>query len=145
MALFGNKTRLGASAAGDYEIERSVRFNNDADTATLTRTFSSAGNRKTWTFSCWVKRTTLSASDRAIFNGGGSGNGNTTIRFDTNESLNIFEYNSGYTYRLNTNRLFRDPSAWYHIVVTLDTTQGTADNRIKAYVNGVQELSLIHI
>ena len=47
---------MGSSAAGAYEIERSLRFNNDADTATLTRTFSSAGNRKTWTFSCWIKK-----------------------------------------------------------------------------------------
>ena len=66
MGLFGSHARVGASAAGDYEIEKSVRFNNDSDTATLTRTFSSAGNRKTWTFSCWVKRTTLSGSDRAV-------------------------------------------------------------------------------
>ena len=129
---------MGSSAAGAYEIERSLRFNNDADTATLTRTFSSAGNRKTWTFSCWVKRGLLNG-DRVIFNGGGSGSPNTTIRFDNDNSFNIFEYNSGYTYRLHTNRLFRDLSAWYHIVVTLDTTQGTADNRIKLYVNGVQE------
>ena len=140
MSLFNNSIMMGSSAAGAYEIERSLRFNNDADTATLTRTFSSAGNRKTWTFSCWVKRGLLNG-DRVIFNGGGSGSPNTTIRFDNDNSFNIFEYNSGYTYRLHTNRLFRDLSAWYHIVVTLDTTQGTADNRIKLYVNGVQETS----
>ena len=138
---FNDLIRLGASAAGDdYEIDKSLRFNNDADTATLTRTFSSAGNRKTWTFSCWVKKV-IFGGDRAIFNGGGSGSPNTTIRFDTDNSLNVFEYNSGYTYRLHTNRMFRDPGSWYHLVVVLDTTQSTADNRIKIYVNGAQETS----
>ena len=87
---------MGSSAAGAYEIERSLRFNNDADTATLTRTFSSAGNRKTWTFSCWVKKV-IFGGDRAIFNGGGSGSPNTTIRFDTDNSLNVFEYCSPIT------------------------------------------------
>ena len=135
--------RMGASAAGTYEIERSLRFDvhgGNADGAHLQRTFGSAGNRKTWTFSFWAKKTG-SGGEQVVFNGGGGGNGNTTIRWDTDDSFHVFEYNSGFTYRLHTNRRFRDPAAWYHIVVTLDTTQGTADNRIKIYVNGVQETS----
>ena len=134
---------MGSSGAGAYEIERSLRFDVHTGTtsgAHLQRTFGSAGNRKTWTFSFWAKKT-WDGDEQVVFNGGGGGNGNTTIRWDDNESFHVFEYNSGFTYRLHTNRLFRDHSAWYHIVVTLDTTQGTADNRIKIYVNGVQETS----
>ena len=143
MSLFNNSIMMGASAAGAYEIERSLRFDahgGSTNGTTLTRTPSSAGNRKTWTFSAWVKRGPY-AVDSAIFNAGGGGSPNTTIRFDGDDALHCFEYNSGWTYRLDTDRRFRDPSAWYHIVVTLDTTQGTADNRIKMYVNGVQETS----
>ena len=100
-----------------------------------------AGNRKTWTFSVWVKRSVLSG-DRAIFNAGGAGSPNTTIRFETStDQLNVFEYSGSYVYRLNTNRQFRDLSAWLHIVVAFDTTQSTANDRIKIYVNGVEETS----
>jgi len=136
--------RMGASGVGEaYEIERSLRFDVHTGTtsgAHLQRTFGSAGNRKTWTFSFWAKKTG-SGIEQVVFNGGGGGNPNTTIRWDNDESFHVFEYNSGFTYRLHTNRLFRDPASWYHIVVTLDTTQETADNRIKIYVNGVQETS----
>ena len=106
----------------------------------LTRTPSSAGDRKTYTFSAWVKRSSITG-DQVLLNAGGGGSPNTTIRFDTGNTFHVFEYNSTYVWTLVTDRLFRDTSAWYHIVVAVDTTQSTASNRVKIYVNGVQETS----
>ena len=141
MTSIGSPSPFFLAGKKAYAVDRSLRFNNDADTASLTRTPSGAGNRKTWTFSVWVKRSVLSG-DRAIFNAGGAGSPNTTIRFETStDQLNVFEYSGSYVYRLNTNRQFRDLSAWYHIVVAFDTTQSTANDRIKIYVNGVEETS----
>jgi hypothetical protein len=123
------------SAGGGYQIERSLRFNS-ADSAYLNRTPASAGNRKTWTWSSWVKRGAL-GSNRMIFN---CDNGTTdatfgSISFLSSDSLNFGAYNL--SWRVST-QVFRDPSAWYHIVVAFDTTQATAANRVKMYVNGVQ-------
>ena len=106
----------------------------------LSKTFASAGNRKTYTFSAWVKRSSL-GTDQVLFNAGGSGNPNTTIRFDSGNQFHVFEYTTTFAWRLQTNKLFRDTSAWYHIVVAVDTTNVTADDRVKIYINGVQETS----
>ena len=108
----------------------------------LTRTPSSAGNRQTWTVSIWFKRGNLSGSNIALLTADGAGDIETFIRFRDTNLLQISTWNgSGYDFDLRTNRLFRDTSAWYHVVVAADTTQGTASNRIKLYVNGVQETS----
>ena len=132
---------LGAAAveAGPFQIERSLRFNSD-DSAYLNRTPSSAGNRKTWTWSGWVKRAN-SDSDHHLFVGDKASSeslSNSTFgRFYINSSGQL--YFSGYAtgYRI-TSALLRDPAAWYHLVAALDTTQSTADDRVKIYINGVQ-------
>lgn len=124
-----------------YTIPRSLRFNS-ADSAYLSRTPSVSGNRKTWTFSAWVKRSTLGTS-QALLSGtvgnttAGTDEG-TVIKFAaTTDCLEVYDYtNSAYNFRLVTTQTFRDPSAWYHVVVVLDTTQTTASNRVKVYVNG---------
>jgi len=106
----------------------------------LTRTPSSAGNRKTFTFSFWVKRNKLGV-DNTIYNVRPDSNGANRINFHSGDSFRIsIEPISKFIF---TTRLFRDVSAWYHIVIAFDTTQGTAANRIKLYVNGVQETSLV--
>ena len=118
-------------------VPNSVRFNRGSSDY-LNRTPSSASNRKTFTFSFWVKRTKL-AIDATIYNVRPDGNGANRINFHSGDSFRIsLEPISKYIY---TTRLFRDVSAWYHIVVAFDTTQGTAANRVKLYVNGVQETS----
>jgi len=129
-------------AAGEvkesYEISNSLRF-NDGDSAGLAITPSGAGNRKTWTYSGWVKLSSLGTGQQHIFMVNG-GNNDTTwvqLRFEDNDFTFSF-YNQR---AIRTDRKFRDPSAWYHIVVAVDTTQGTDSNRIKLYVNGVQETS----
>ena len=142
MNVFTNSALAGASGqggAGGYEIERSLRFNY-ADSAKLTRTPSSAGNQKTWTWSGWVKRTTLSRS--IVFSNSSSGglnglaceflNGNTLRINNTNSSGTVV---SGKT----TTRLFRDTAAWYHLVIVFDSSNTTAGDRFRLYVNGVRE------
>jgi len=129
MGLF-NSIRLGSSAAGDYEIKRSLRVNDD-DSAYLSRTPSSAGNRRTFTISLWTKRANLTG---ALFGSYNSDADRATLRF-TSDYLEF--QSSGAS--VKTNAVFRDPSAWYHIVCAIDTTQGTQSNRGKLYVNGVQQ------
>ena len=108
----------------------------------LSRTPSSTGNRKTFTISTWFKRSELSTNQK-IFEASPDGSNTTDIRLKTDNKLQVYSEVGGVTkYNLLTNRLFRDTSAWYHIVVTVDTTQGTSSNRVKLYVNGVQETSL---
>ena len=106
----------------------------------LTRTLSSEGNRQKWTFSAWVKRATLD-SQSTIFSTTDGANRFSTFYFSSN-TLRFYDYNDGTFYsHLKTNRLFRDTSAWYHVVAQYDTTQSTASNRLKFYVNGIQETS----
>ena len=140
---FYDAIRVGSSGdAGDFEVERSLRF-NDGDSAYLSRTPSSTSNRKTWTFSAWVKRSNITTGARhTLFSANNSSNYGlygTYIWFTTTDTFAL-SINSG-TYYLNTNAKFRDVSAWYHVVVAVDTTQATSSNRIKVYVNGVQETS----
>ena len=125
-----------AGAAEDFEINRSLRFNS-ADSAYLSRDFST-GNRKTWTWSGWVKRSTAGSDKKSLFGGSGT---NSMIRFNNDDggsNLRVLDAASG-GYDVITKRKFRDLSSWYHIVVALDTTQSTAADRLKIYVNGVQE------
>ena len=121
----------GGAAAG-YEIERSLRFNS-ADSAYLNRTPASASNRTTWTWSGWVKRSALS-SQQALFSGGAGGN-RTNLTFDSSNSLR-FDGN-GNIQRVSSS-VYRDPSAWYHVVWVMDTNNATAQNRTRIYVNSVE-------
>ncbi len=142
MSVIGSNVLAGASgsAVAGYEITRSLRFNS-ADSAYLNRTPSSAGNRKTWTWSAWVKRSNL-GSFQTLFGSHestSSDNNRLFLKFNTDDKLFIFEDISGsaIVYR-TTDQVFRDASSWYHIVLSVDTTQSTADDRIKFYVNGEQ-------
>ena len=105
----------------------------------LTRTPSSASNKKTFTFSVWFKLSKVSGDLNLLSNNGASD----TRDYISLESgkLRVASYSGGYVYNLYTNRVFRDTSGWYHLVVAFDTTQSTSSNRIKIYVNGVQETS----
>jgi hypothetical protein len=127
------------TGAGDqqYQISRSLRFNS-TDSAYLNRTPASAGNRKTWTWSAWLKRTSKIGSFEWIFcsNPSGSTTDTTKIGFNGSNYIAIFS-NSGLD--LATVAVFRDPSAWYHVVVKCDTTQATSSNRLAIYVNGVAQ------
>jgi hypothetical protein len=122
---------------GGYQIERSLRFNS-ADSTSLNRTPGSASNRKTWTWSGWVKRCEISTTERTFF-GAGTDTNNFTALAWINDALYLQNYTGGSQVVTNTTAVFRDASAWYHIVLALDTTQATAANRAIIYVNGVQQ------
>jgi hypothetical protein len=110
----------------------------------LTRAISSAGNRTTLTISCWFKRSKLGA-DQHLFSSRDSGVNSGSIdelKLTSADILRVEGYSgSGYNYRKHTNRVFRDTSAWYHLVVVYDTSNATADDRIKIYINGEIETS----
>ncbi|NBW17505.1 MAG: hypothetical protein EBR82_56945, partial [Caulobacteraceae bacterium] len=132
---------LAAATPGGLQISRSLRFNS-SDSGYLSRVPGTAGNRKTWTWAGWVKRSTLS-SNQVIFSSGISAGDVVILQFsdsagNAGDTINLFTYPDSVT----TARVFRDTSAWYHIVWTLDTTQSTASNRSRLYVNGVQVTDL---
>ena len=132
---------LGANTeSAEFEVSNSLRFNEN-DSPKLQETTGSNSNRQKFTFSAWVKKCQDMGADQTLFSANDGGH-QPHIKFDdTNEQLNVRISDSD-NYNVMTNRSFRDVSAWYHIVVAMDTTQSTASNRIKIYVNGVQETSL---
>ena len=121
----------GAAAAsgGSFQIDRSLRFNS-ADSAYLNRTPSSASNQKTWTWSGWVKQVVVSGTAQTHILAAGS---SPYFQFYFVGPTLFVETSLGY---IEPTQKFRDPSAWYHFVVAVDTTQATATNRIRFYVNG---------
>ena len=136
----GINSYIFLSSGEDYIISKSLRFNS-ADTSYLSKTFSSDGNRRTNTISFWIKKVKNDAS-AAFYRIFGSQQASHIYLYEDKIfwDISTTDNASAAGYRW-TNRLFRDPSAWYHIVCTLDTTQSTASNRMRLYVNGVEETS----
>nr|BAR23349.1 hypothetical protein [uncultured Mediterranean phage uvMED] len=146
MSVFHNNALIGSGAGtgaaptdAAYVIPKSLRFNSD-DTASLRRTPSFAGNRRTWTWSCWAKRGKISNENQPFLT---VNNGSQSFimgwhgyysdgRRDGIEINNVAGAADGYI----TTGVFRDPSSWYHIVVAFDSTLSTASDRIKIWVNG---------
>ena len=127
-------TILGANTLSTgYEVENSLRF-DDGSSAFLSKTFSGDGtSHDIGTVSFWIKRCELSA-EQGIFTAGSSNRH--FIRFESNNTFTFRAVTD--SFHLNTNQIFRETSGWYHFVIAYDTTQGTASNRVKIYVNGVQ-------
>jgi len=119
-------------STGGYEVANSCRFNR-GDQPNLSRTLGTPTNSKIWTFSFWYKRNP--GTSQMVINSGSSA----SYMYFVSDLFSIEQYVSSQEYLLKTTRVFRDPSAWYHIVVAMDTTQGTDTNRLKLYVNGTQE------
>ena len=128
---------MGANGAsgGDYNLENSLRFRSSAS-AYLSRTPTTAGNRKTWTWSGWVKRGTLGAT-LTIFSARNAETTPYTVLYLPTSDTATFLDSLGTS--LITTAVYRDPSAWYHFVLSVDTTQATTANRVKIYVNGVEQ------
>ena len=126
-----------------HSIDQSLRF-EDGDSAYLTRTFGSASNQRTWTWSAWIKRGNLGGSVVRLFNAndGGSPYRQTSLRFDSDQLRFYNDAPSGVTTDVKSSAVFRDVSAWYNIVLAIDTTSGTSSNRVKIYVNGSQITNL---
>ena len=135
MAIF-HGSAIPASGEAAYTIDQSLRF-EDGSSAYLSRTPASAGNRRTWTFSAWVKRGNI--SEGYLFGVEGADTNNRS-RLGFNAS-HVFEFNnrtsSGNVITVNSSAVFRDPSSWYHIVFTFDSTEATQGDRAKLWVNGI--------
>ena len=129
---------LAGSNPSGYNLTRSLRFRSSAS-AYLSRTPSTSGTGggKTWTFSAWIKRGSLAVASGIFDAYNTSGPSTDSLAFRSDDTLTIYFANAGGG-NLTTTQVFRDPSAWYHVVVALDTTQATASNRVKIYLNGTQ-------
>jgi hypothetical protein len=125
-----------SSLIPNYLVSKSLRFNS-ADSTYLSRTPTVAGNRTTWTWSGWVKIGALTGSHNLFSNGGGISTSFSAIRLESDSTISIFDWNgTAFVWRVGPSMLFRDFSAWYHIVVAIDTNQVTPSNRVKIYING---------
>ncbi len=132
--MFAAKNELLTRPSGGYTISRSLRFRSSA-TAYLNRTPASAGNQKTFTISCWVKKGKL-GSTQQIFVAGSSSTNRFEVYVDNGNNVLEIDFNNGaWVIDFISNAVLRDVSAWYHLVVAVDTTQtGTA--QVRAYING---------
>ena len=122
-----------------YDVSNSVIF-DDGSSAFLSRTPSGAGNKRTWTWSVWVKRSAVGTEQELLFCGPSS----TDLfqsQFHTDDTLIIEDYDGSTQLQRTTNRTFKDTSQWIHLVFVFDTTQSAAADRFKLYVNGQQETS----
>ena len=106
----------------------------------INRTPASAGDMKKWTFSIWLKRAGIGA-EQAIFSAYHSSDYYGYIRFNSDDTIEMFDYETTERYKLVTNRKFRDVGAWYHIVVNQDVENGTSGDRLKIWINGIRETS----
>ena len=130
------RTANRGSVSTGYDIDNSLCF-EDANSESVTKNYTGDGNMKTWTYSTWVKKVKFTSTEfdyMYMFAGQ-----NTSIHFLNNGILRVALYNGSSTVYADIDRLFRDASAWYHIIVALDTTQSTAADRVKIYINGVRE------
>jgi hypothetical protein len=118
-------------------ISKSLRFNS-ADSAYLNRTPASAGNRRTFTWSGWVKRSALGESNLFSADTATGNTGYTAVIFNSTDNLQLQVREAGVNRFVTTSSVYRDVSSWYHVVIAMDTTQATAANRRKIYVNGVE-------
>ena len=137
MSVINNNLLLTAAAGGTATAGRSIRL-NAPDSAYLSRTPASAGNRKTWTWSGWVKLCSATPYKHLF-----TVNNGVICRFgegaDNKHVLHFSSYNgTTFDWILETAAVYRDVSSWMHLMFVLDTTQATSSNRLKIYVNGSQ-------
>jgi len=135
--LFQEIAALGGGGGG-FSVTNSLRF-NDNDSAILTRTPSVAGNRKTWTWSGWVKRGNLAASGfYTLFEARNGSLAPYGLFYFYDDEIRFLDSFSGI---VSSSAKLRDTSGWYHLICVVDTTQATASDRVKIYVNGEQVTS----
>ena len=132
MSSIGSPSPFFLAGKKAYQVERSLRF-NDNDSAYLNRTPSSNTNRTTFTLSVWVKRGNF--GEMMILDAREDDSNRTRLLFDAGNRMQLFTRLSGNDHNLIANAVRRDCSEWYHLVWSIDTTQATASNRVKMYVN----------
>ena len=139
MAFLERNANRGSISTG-YDVDNSCKFEPDNSESlkwTDISSYATSARKKTFSFSAWIKITEL-AVQRTIW--ATATNGYLLLQADG--QLKFQQSYGGVVKTLNTNRLFRDTSAWYHIIIAVDSTQATEANRIRLYVNGVEETSL---
>ena len=124
------RTANRGSISTGYDIDNSLKFER-ANSEQIFTSNAASGNRKTWTFSAWIKRTQLSQDYHTIFSCGYS-----NIQIMSNDRPRLILYNGSAEVYADPEMLLRDTAAWYHIVVQVDSTQSTASDRVKWYING---------
>ena len=132
---------LGTNSIKDtgYNVANSLRF-NDGSSDYLTRAQSN-GNQDKWTWSVWLKRSTLGSSQCFFASTDGSAT-SFDAKFDSSNRIRVYNYfGGGFDADLVTTRVFRDVSAWYHILVVYDSGNSTEAHRLRIYVNGTEESS----
>jgi hypothetical protein len=132
---------LGANTltAGGYEVDNSLRFDDGSGDNLSASSFGTPTSATTYTLSWWVKKASNGEASYLFGWYDGSRTNSGDILFDSNDDLVMYHgSNDGNGKLLQPTQKFRDPSAWYHMVWSVDTTQSTASNRIKFYVNGTQ-------
>ena len=130
-------------SASGYDVANSCRFNDD-DGANMNKAYGGSTDTN-FTFSAWVKRSDLGNTEALFSHWNGSSDANRFIIYFEGDSLVAYHNNSAGSASdmyVKTSAVYRDPSAWYHFVVAVDTTQGTASNRVKIYTNGVLQTAL---
>ena len=127
-----------AIASTTYSVANSCMF-NDGDSAYMHKTPSSDGNRQTFTISVWLKRGTLSSIQNILGSSDDSFGNGLFLQFQADDTLR-FGFQDPNQFKV-TNRVFRDCSAWYNIVVAVNVNEASNSNRVKIYVNGTQETS----
>jgi hypothetical protein len=141
MGVPGSANLLLLGGEQGYKISRSLRFNS-ADSTQLERVPASNGNLNTWTISLWLKRGALATGSNQCFIGTSyTSTSELIVRFNTDDTLRIEQYSGGGVTNLGTlvtTQVFRDPSAWYHIVYTYDSGNATSSDRVRLYVNGTR-------
>jgi hypothetical protein len=137
MSVIGSNILAGASGqGGGYNLTNSLRFRGGSVNASLTRTPSTSSNRRTWTWSGWIKLGSKSDGYFPLFGADANGYPCSGISL-TNFNINFFSYTpAAYDWQKISTMFLRDPSAWYHIVAVTDTTNATAEDRAIVYVNG---------
>jgi len=129
---------IGGGASSGYSVTKSLRFRSSAS-AYLNRTLTTPTNNKIWTWSGWVKRGKLGAA-QDLFGGGSSATSYSYIGFQSTDVIRIWSLvSSSIQIDCSTTAVFRDPAAWYHVVLVVDTTQATNSSGVQLWVNGVQQ------
>ena len=142
MGVFSENAIIGASNASGYDIDYSCRWSSSSNAfsgQSLSKTFSSSGNQRTFTISLWYKTTT----DYGYFYKAWNNDDNQTLFETQSADYGQFIFQSRVSNsavaKISTLGKYRDPSAWYHVVLAIDTTQSTASDRAKIWINGVEE------
>ena len=141
METLARAANRGSISTG-FDIDNSIKMEAD-NTEYLSwsnmSSYATDARKRTWSISFWCKRTEI-GPQQLPWNSGGNG----YLAFQAADHLSFqqfFSDSAGAAKYLNTNRLFRDPSAWYHIIIAIDTTQSTEAHRMRLYVNGEEETS----